>query len=387
VDRVRACAMYLRSAGASRDASPYSTAAPTLWRAISNGLSKEDVTACQTFAIIGFHHNFRPVTFTLEAGHWISLDMHDATISYNGKEKRTPLALASRGVVFLPFQHTELAVGPTRSTSRHFIEALVWVPVSKTQTWTLLWHLFEVVRENLISVMNDAVATAEGDAPPADTAFDVRRAVRLDVNDSGDLELSILNGPRPRVAIVETETERREADERRLAHDGPRVPGNATTPLDVHRPPSFAYANAEGCDDTYVYGWSGDRTEMIAVHADKRALRLSETPSTFDLSLPRPELGVSIEVFDRPVGESPYCTDVIARSDSSQSPSSEKWKAVSGRLTIEVSRTRNLLKSGPIYRATVRLDGAEFVSSSGVRVRQTHPIVIPATVPAVLSGR
>jgi hypothetical protein len=185
------------------------------------------------------------------------------------------------------------------------------------------------------------------------------------------------------VAIIETEADRRDAEQRRLVHDGPRAPGNPASPLDVHRPPSFAYTSAEGCADTYVYGWSGDRTEAIAIHADKQALQLSDAPSTFDLSLPRPELGVSIEVFDRPIGTSPHCTDIVVRSGPLEK---ENWRALSGRLTIEVSRTRHLLKSGPTYRATIRLDGAEFVSSSGVRMRQTQPIVIPATVRAGPTG-
>jgi hypothetical protein len=64
-------------------------------------------------ASTGFDRAFEPATFTLEPGHWIVIDPDAATITYDGKEKRTELGLGTYGQRFLPIEHTELTVGTT----------------------------------------------------------------------------------------------------------------------------------------------------------------------------------------------------------------------------------------------------------------------------------
>lgn len=69
---------------------------------------------------------------------------------------------------------------------------------------------------------------------------------------------------------------------------------------------------------------------------------------------------------------SPFCTDL------GQQLTEEVWQAVSGRLTIGVSPPGVTARNPALYRASIRLDGAEFVSRSGQRVRQQAPIVLTA---------
>jgi len=117
-DPVRACAYYLRSGGSG----PFSgTAIALAWR-VRETLTPQQTEDCSFFAGVGFYGAFEPVTFILEPGHWISLDVRRATITYDGKQKATDLNVAARGVRFLPVRHTELATGPQRTDRRHFIE-------------------------------------------------------------------------------------------------------------------------------------------------------------------------------------------------------------------------------------------------------------------------
>ena len=97
-------------------------------------------------------------------------------MTYEGRTRREEMGRSSfPGARFLPLRHTELATGPTRSLVRHFIEMFVWYPSARSGGWTLQWHLFEVVRDQIIRVDTvESLATVEGDAPPARDAFDVR---------------------------------------------------------------------------------------------------------------------------------------------------------------------------------------------------------------------
>ena len=97
-----------------------------------------------------------------------------ATVTYDGQTKRRQMPLpVSRGERFLPLQLTELATGPTRALTRHFIEVFVWLPSGKAGPWKLQWLVFEVVRDEIITVgVSDSLTTAEGDAPPRPEIFD-----------------------------------------------------------------------------------------------------------------------------------------------------------------------------------------------------------------------
>jgi hypothetical protein len=83
-------------------------------------------------------------------------------------------------------------------------------------------------------------------------------------------------------------------------------------------------------------------------------------------------VSIVVHVADRPLQDSAFCTDV------GQTLTEDTWHAVSGRLTIELSPRGVDVRRPSLYRATIRLDGAEFVNRSGRRVRQGAPIVLSA---------
>jgi hypothetical protein len=73
--------------------------------------------------------------------------------------------------------------------------------------------------------------------------------------------------------------------------------------------------------------------------------------------------------------EWPFCTDV-GRSDLHE----EIWRATRGKITIEVSPPGRRVRAPFLYRATIRINGAEFVNDSGVRIREVRPITLTALV-------
>ena len=206
-DAIRACALYTR---ASIDRGPFGSQAMALVMSRRGPLGREAFEECSWRANVGFDHQFEPVTFALGPGHWIAWDLKGATIAYDGKEKRVPLSLAMNRAVIRPFRHTELAVGPARSTRRHFIEILTWRPGPERHQWTLTWALMEVVRTEVIRVASEQLTTISALEPPAERSFDVRQIVRVGVNDAGDAEWSLVGGPQPRTTVIETTADREE---------------------------------------------------------------------------------------------------------------------------------------------------------------------------------
>ena len=59
----------------------------------------------------------------------------------------------------------------------------------------LMWTLIEVVRNDVIGVASEQLATISAPEPPADRSFDVREIVRLGVNGEGDAEWSLAGAP------------------------------------------------------------------------------------------------------------------------------------------------------------------------------------------------
>jgi hypothetical protein len=124
----------------------------------------------------------------------------------------------------------------------------------------------------------------------------------------------------------------------------------------------------------FVYGWSDDGTEAIAVRADKSLLQLSTTAETFDIASTQAGLEVVVHLYERPLSSLPFCTDVR------MSGTTEAWRATRGTVTIELSAPGVSARQPNLYRATIRIVGAEFVNGSGVRVRQVQPITLTALV-------
>jgi hypothetical protein len=369
-DAMRACALYMR---ASLDRGPFGVQAMALVTSRRGLLGREAFEECSWRATVGFDHRFEPVTFALGPGHWIAWDLKGATISYDGKEKRVPLPLAKNRAVILPLRYTELAVGPTRSTRRHFIEILTWLPGRKRQQWMLMWALMEVVRNDLIGVGSEQLATISAQGPPASGSVDVRELLRLGVNDDGDAEWSVVGGPHPHTTVMETDADRQDQEEeRRQTHaryaadagvDWKRV-------VDPHRPPALAYGDANICGHSFVYGWSDDRTEAITVRAGKDLRDLAATAKTFDLARQNSGFDVALHLTERPVQSWPFC------SDFGGPPPEETWRATKGSVTLELSPRAVDGRVRTAFRATIRIAGAEFVNGAGVRVKQVHPIAL-----------
>jgi hypothetical protein len=258
-DLLRACALYQRAANDLQN--PFGAQAERLFRASFFSHDAEWKEDCQLLARVGFDHGFEPVTFNLAPGHSTAWDLKGATVTHDGKSKRFPIQLASRGTVFLPLQHTELATGPSRSTTRHFIEVFLWRPSPDLSSWTLEWHLFEIVRDELIriDVSADALTTVPASAPPIAQSFDVRAYAAVRVTDNGDAEWAILQGPQARSQVIESDAERREARERALGRDAAMKRVDWTREYDVHRPPSMVYADADAVGPSR---YSAGRTTM-----------------------------------------------------------------------------------------------------------------------------
>ena len=81
-----------------------------------------------------------------------------------------------------------------------------------------------------------------------------------------------------------------------------------------------------------------------------------------------------VHVYDAPQQRFPFCSDVRLRGDEG-----EVWRAVAGTATIELAPTFRV-REPEVYRATIRLTGAEFVSATGTRVRQSQPITLSTIV-------
>jgi hypothetical protein len=376
-DQTRACASYMQAAGRGGGGTPFAVAANTMVRALHESMTREEFDDCELFSYLGFDHGFQPVTFELEPGHWISWDLKGATISYGGKETRIQRrpAVNQPGIVFLPLHHTVLTVGPSGSIRRHFIEVSVWVPARDRQSWTLRWELYEVVRNELIVVSTESsLTTISAQEPPTAPPFDVDEFARVRVDDNGNAEWAVLAGPRKRTEAIQSDAERQEEKQQKLALAAADARLDWKLERDVRRTPALTYVDGNGCGNVFVYGWSDDRTEAISVSADTNLLQLSTTARTFDMAATQTGLEVVVHLYPRPLRSWPFCTDAPIRGEQ------ETWRAIGGTVTIELTARGVSPRQPNLYRATIRISGAEFVNSSGVRVKQVRPITLTAMV-------
>jgi len=371
VDRIKACALYAR---ARQDrGTVIGGEAAGLLQSLQESMRAEDFRLCTRLADIGFDHAFQPVTFMLDQAYWVSLDLEGATVNYEGTEKRTDLGLATGGVVFLPVEHTELIQAGTR---RHFLEFSTWLPAAN-RTWVLRWTVFEVIRHDLISVTSAALLTSAAERPT--DAVDIRSLAHLQIDDRGDAEWVVSTPNEQHSGRIESDAERQERNERARARQAEYAQVDWTRHSDLRRSPALTYADAQGCADIFVYGWSTDRTEAIGIRAGKESLGLSTTPRTFDIS--RAGIEVLVHVYEHAQRSSPFCTDVGGFGGAE-----ETWRATRGSATIELSQSGVVPRSPHAYRATVRIVDAEFVNAAGVRVQQRQAIALSALVGSVSGG-
>ena len=380
-DPMRACALFLRAGLPSGRESPVTAAARFLFGAPSFFPTDPDaLDECSLLAVDGPDPPFAAVTFQLEAAQWIDWDFRGATVTYQGKSTRFPVRLSFiGGTVFLPLRHTVLATGPQRSARRHFIDAAAWQPADRTGKRHLQWHLFEVVRDRLLTITVEDVASADGGADAsALAAFDLRDAVRVDVNDAGDAEWSVAASAVGQTHVIPTEADRAaEDDERarlRLRNQARAraLKAAAAVVSDVNRAPSLTYVadDVEGCGWVSVAGWSVDRTEAIVVRADATADRGTQV---FDLSHAPSTLSVVVHVSGRAVGSDPFCTDIL--NDAGEE---RVWRAVSGTVTVAVGPQAGADRNRRL--STVTVADAEFIGPTGERIRLTAPVTLTAAV-------
>jgi hypothetical protein len=234
-----------------------------------------------------------------------------------------------------------------------------------------MWSVSEVVRATLVPIVLEDVYTLEAEQPPPDSAIDVSRLARIRVNDLGDAEWAVLSGPNPRSDVIEPDEERQELAQIQARRKAADAKVDWSLARDAVRPPSFVYADGsnEGCWGPSMYGWSSDRTEAIWIRFDQHSLGAN----TFVIG-GSSDLQVSIHVYTSPQRSWRMCGDVRMPGDLG-----EEWRAVSGTMSIELSPVFRVREPGT-HRATIRINGAEFVSASGARVRQSQPITLSTTI-------
>jgi hypothetical protein len=370
-DPLRACALYQRAA--SEFDRPFGRQASGLFAAaISRG--REFDQECQRLAVTGFDNGFEPMMFDLGPGHSVQWTLAAASVTYDGRTKRHDLAFAQPGARFLPLQHTELATGPTRSVTRHFIEMFMWYPSGMSGPWKLHWFIFEVVRDEIIQIDTpESLATVAGDVLSR-TAFDVRDHAVLRVDDSGQAEWAVLNGPHAETRSIESDAERREARDARQRRDAALKAVDWKRRQDVGRPPTMTVVDAEGCGFVQVYGWTADRAEAVVVSLNGSELGLSGSPAVFDLSRQLVNLSVAVHVYDTPRHQFDFCSDVrMPPPPDSVGP--EIWHAVAGTIALEFSP--------PGRRATVTLNNVVLRNSAGRTLRVPHPVRLTAVVGSI----
>ena len=376
-DSLRACALFIRATLVPD--SPLGTAATSLIGERQRTLGREKFESCIWSASNGLDDRFEPVTFALDQEHWIAWDRKGATVTYRGADKRIDLPLVQHHARLAGIRQTELTGGRELSTRRHFVEVVRWTPLAQPRTWTLTWTLFEVIRDELISVTTQPLTKAEGEEPPGERTLDLSKLVSLRINGNGDPEYAVLAGDARQTGVVESDAERQEwkrveAQWARAHNAPPQLDPKRV--LDVHRRPELAYAaaDADGCSNLVVYGWTSGRAEAILVQADEELLRMA-AGSTFDLTKLPVGLDVGLHVYERAMSSFPFCTDVVTGGLVE-----DVWRPTRGTITIQLSPAGLPVRAPGRYRATIQISGAEFISRSGVRITQTQPITLTAIV-------
>ena len=110
------------------------------------------------------------------------------------------------------------------------------------------------------------------------------------------------------------------------------------------------------------------------MRANKDALRIA-AGGAFDLAAQTVGLDVRLHVYERAMPSFPFCTDM-----GMPHLVEDVWRPTRGTVTIQLSPAGARTRAPGLYRATIRISGAQFVSASGVRVDQTQPIELTAIV-------
>ena len=376
-DPLRACALY--ALAGSRHESPFGRQAMSLFGALARRGFEFDQD-CQVLARVGFQHGFEPALFEIRPGHFVEWTLAAATVTYEGRTTRHDLPYAERGARFLPLRHTELGTGPARTITRHFVEMFIWAPSMESGAWQLRWHIFEIARDEIIRVgASEPLVTVEGDKPPSRESFDVRDYGVLRVDDEGYAEWEVLKGPHPETERIESDDERREVREARLARDAAEKGVYWSRRYDVNRRPAWTYIDADGCGRVQVYGWTGDRAETIVIRAATQEIDRSAQSLTFDLARDLANISVETRLYAAPQRQFEFCSDVVMHLGPDL-PRPETWRAIAGSVTIDLSPPGVRAHPPGLRPATVTLSNVVLRNAAGATVKTPGSIRLTAIV-------
>jgi hypothetical protein len=255
----------------------------------------------------------------------------------------------------------------------------IWSASTPSGPWQLRWHIFEIVRDDVIRVgTSEPLVTVEGDNPPSRESFDVREYAVLRVDDDGYAEWEVLKGPRPETERIESDDERREMREARLARDAAEKSVDWSRRYDVNRRPAWTYADADGCGRVQVYGWTGDRAEAIVIHAAAQEIDRSAQSLTFDLARDAGNISVETRLYAAPQRRFEFCSDVVIVDPDLPGP--ETWRAIAGSVTIDLSPPGVRARAPGLRRATVTLSNVVLRNAAGATVKAPGPIRLTAIV-------
>lgn len=258
-------------------------------------------------------------------------------------------------------------------------------PSPRSKQWTLHWHLFEIVRDEIIDIATpESIATVDGDAPPLPPTFDVREYAVVRVDDDGNAEWAALKGPHPRTQRIAPDAERREIREHENARSAARQRVDWSQRYDVNRAPTMTYIDADGCGHVQVHGWTADRAEAIVVRVHGSALGPSTQTASFDIARESVNISVEAYVYAASRQEFGFCSDIVMPvSPNSIAP--ETWRAVAGTVTIDLSPPGVRSHAPHLRRATVTLNNLVLRNAAGTTVTMSRPVRLTAIVQS-LSG-
>jgi len=371
LDPMRACALY-SMAGFDRS-SVFADAAGTLVKRMFRTNGAEWYAECGMLAMLGIDHHFEPVTFELGPRHSIEWTLRGATTTYGADVRKFPFPvnLAPRGALFLPLVQTDVPAADAGSPPLHFVQLAFWEP--KGNAWSLHWFLYEVSGLELnLAATEESLAKAASREQAAANRTDLRELVDLKANAQGRPAYTIRSEAAAKTVLIETLTEKRDLRAREDARKAADARVDWKAEQDPARVPKMQYVDAAGCQLPFVWAWTGDRAEALTLRHD-RASDQRFTGGSFAIGQSG-GVQVAIHVYQRAVRD-PFCDDT-----ASGQPSETLWHAVSGTVTVEFSPPGVVARQPDARYATFRITGAEFVSTTGARVRPSSPIAFTTLI-------